>query len=110
MTVGWQHRWVNVWGHVVVPAPTVVVGTASPHPSLMASNLQFTHADLNMLALQTELLSVQAGPTISKHSAVAASWDAATCTSAISLFRTWPDRGGQLASCKGVASGGLSNV
>jgi hypothetical protein len=48
---------------VVVPAPAVVLKTASPRPSLMASTMQFTHAYLNMLALQTELLSVQAGPT-----------------------------------------------
>jgi hypothetical protein len=66
--LGWQ--WdgsiagqVSVLGHVVVPAPAVVVRTASPRPSLMASTMQFTHTDINMLALQTELLSVQAGPT-----------------------------------------------
>jgi hypothetical protein len=54
--LGWQ--WdgsiagqVSIWGHVVVPAPAVVVRTASPRPSLMASTLQFTHADLNILAL-----------------------------------------------------------
>jgi hypothetical protein len=67
--LGWQ--WdgsiagqVGVWGHIVVPAPAVVVRTASPCPSLMASTLQFKHADLNMLALQNELLPVQAGPTL----------------------------------------------
>jgi hypothetical protein len=66
--LGWQ--WdgsiagqVSVWGHVVVPAPAVVARTARPRPSLLASTLQLTHADLNMLALRSELLSVQAGPT-----------------------------------------------
>jgi hypothetical protein len=33
-----------------------------PPPSLMASTLKLTHADLNLLAHQAELLSVQAGP------------------------------------------------
>jgi hypothetical protein len=33
-----------------------------PPPSLMASTLMLTHADLNMLAHQAELLSVQPSP------------------------------------------------